>query len=123
MKLRIEYISKKTEEHKEFVKIKVLEDKTYLGDFAIIDLTFDADGKISNKFRHLYRFPNGIVNKGDDIFLYSEEGDYGNHENPNGTYTHKFYWNVEGNIWNSDLDQATLIIYKEIQKITVGEQS
>ena len=45
-----------------------------LNDYLLFDSTYDEEGKISNKHRHLFVFPDQQVKKGDYIRIYTKEG-------------------------------------------------
>lgn len=62
MQVKIDKIENHGKEGEKIV-LEVLED-TNLGDFLILDTTYSSSGKISNKVRHPYWFPNKEVKKG-----------------------------------------------------------
>jgi hypothetical protein len=101
----------------EYVELLVLE-ATNLGMYAIVDNTYDKDGKPSNKFRHIFTFPQTVVKAFDIVRLYSGEGK--NTIVPNKTTqinTYLFYWEADNFVWNNDTkDEAHLIMYAQIDK-------
>jgi len=106
MSLRINRVNKESE----YLSISVLSDCN-LSSFAILDKTFSKDGNISNIHKHIYRFPNKEVIKGQVIFLYTKKGKYHFKDDnplvPKGI--HVFYMNLDVPIWNNDeTDCATL---------------
>ncbi|HRB72382.1 hypothetical protein [Flavobacterium sp. WV_118_3] len=82
---------------------------TDIGDFLILDSTFTARGRASNKVRHPYWFPDKIVKKGDTVVLYTKRGENKTRLNEDNTYSHFFYWELEYNIWNNTGDCAVLL--------------
>lgn len=100
----------------ERVVIKVLS-KCNLNNYIIFDTTFTENGILSNKHRHLFVFPNLIVNEGDYIWLYSNIGSYGTHRNISKTITHKLYWGMENHIWNNEGDKAYLLHYDDWESL------
>ena len=57
---------------KERVIIKVLK-TCNLNRYILFDTTYDENGIRSDKHRHVYVFPNLIVNEGDFIWLYTKK--------------------------------------------------
>lgn len=96
----------------ERVVIKALS-KCNINSYILFDTTYDEKGIVSNKFRHIFIFPDLVVEKGDFIWLYTKPGVYGTHTNTSGTTTHKLYWGVLSHIWNNDGDKAYLMHYDD----------
>ena len=44
-----------------------------LNEYIVLDATYDEDGIVSNKHRHVYIMPNVNVNEGDFIWLYTKK--------------------------------------------------
>lgn len=68
----------------------------------MLDTTFDKDGKISNKNRHVYVFANVSVKKDDYVVLYTKIGNNVVQNNADGTTSYFFYWNMQSRIWNNE---------------------
>jgi hypothetical protein len=112
----------------ERLTLDVLED-TNLKNYLLLDDTFSNDGKLSNKERHPFWFPDWEVEKGDVVNLYTHKGE--NHINLmklNGKHiirfgkqpnVHLIYWNLKSGVWNKDGDEAFLIQLKTFDKIVV----
>lgn len=100
----------------ERVVIKALS-KCNLNSFVLFDTTFNEGGVVSNKLRHLFIFPDLIVEKGDYIWLYTKSGEYGTHHNTSNTITHKLYWGIDSHIWNNTGDKAYLLHYDDWESI------
>jgi len=84
------------------------------------DRTFDAAGKVSNEFRHIFVFPNIQIAKWDWVRLYSGTGTYIKAKNDQGTFTHNFYWGASGCVWNNLAgDVASLIKYTHVNSLNV----
>lgn len=108
MELKIRTIAdRKTDDER--VIFDVIEDCS-LGDYLVLDTTFDKDGYPSNLHRHTYRFSPLDVKKGEVIFLYSKSGKY-RKSNIKDTKTpvHLFYWGLDIQVWNNDGDRVILI--------------
>lgn len=84
-----------------------------LNEYIVLDTTFDEDGIVSNKHRHVFIMPDISVNAGDFIWLYTHQGTYHTHNNDSRTITHNIYWGLETHVWNNDGDRAYLIHYDD----------
>ncbi len=87
--------------------------KCNLNNYILFDTTFDENGIVSNKHRHVFVFPDLMVEEGDFIWLYTKQGSYGTHNNKSKTITHKLYWGINGHIWNNRGDKAYLLHYDD----------
>ena len=87
--------------------------KCNLNEYIVLDTTFDEDGIMSNKHRHVYIMPDIVVSEGDFIWLYTHKGEYCTHRNTSGTITHKIYWGLDINVWNNNGDKAYVIHYDD----------
>lgn len=96
----------------ERVVLKVLS-KCNVNSYILIDTTYDENGIVSNKHRHLFVFPDLVVEEGDFIWLYTKPGAYATHANTSGTITHNIYWGVNSYIWNNEGDRAYLMHYDD----------
>lgn len=84
------------------------------GDYLVFDETYNEDGSVSNKLRHLYIFDSHSLSEGDFIWLFThKEGHYDTHKNKSKTTTHKFYWGLGNSIWNQEGDKVYVIHYVE----------
>jgi hypothetical protein len=95
-----------------------------LFNFAIVDRTFDEEGKVSDIFRHFYRFPSQVVKKDEYVVLYTGKG-----KNRIGTFSdgtgvvHYFYWGSDAAIWNdANTESAELLKVATVVKKTTGNQ-
>jgi len=119
MSLKIHSVVNASNPENEFVRLHT-EVKTNLKGYAIVDRTFDADGKVSNEFRHIYVFPDLEVNPGEWIRLYTGTGKNSTGENGNKEKVHFLYWNANECVWNDKGgDTATLIKYTLINSKVV----
>ena len=91
--------------------------KCNLREYIVLDTTYDEEGIVSNKHRHVFIFPNINVNEGDFIWLYTREGRYHTHNNNSNTITHNIYWGLDIRVWNNDGDKAYLIHYDDWNRI------
>lgn len=111
MKNKIDIINiVRTSYDDERVIIKVYE-SCNLNEFLLFDTTYDENGIISNKERHLMVFPLLNVEPGQFVWVYTKNGIQGQHNNTSGTITHKLYWGLGHSIWNNKGDKAYLVHY------------
>lgn len=106
----------------ERVILKVLA-KCNLNNYILFDTTYDESGIPSNKLRHLFVFPDLIVDKGDFVWLYTKQGIYGTHSNVSKTITHKLYWGLRSHIWNNEGDKAYLLHYDDWASLAYARES
>jgi hypothetical protein len=111
MSLKIHSVVNASNPDEEFVRLSTSE-KTNLKGYALVDRTFDADGKVSNEFRHIYVFPDMEVNPKEWVRLYTGKGKNSDGKNDNGHVVHFLYWGAKECVWNDEGgDTATLIKY------------
>lgn len=89
--------------------------------YAVVDRTFDVNGKVSNEFRHIFIFPNLAIAKEDWVRLYTGNGSYSKTKIIDGEgYIHNFYWGSGECVWNNNgADVASLIKYSVINQVIV----
>src|SRR5690242_19835307 len=54
-------------------------------------------------------FPDGNIQRGDLLILYTKAGSSKRKDNPSGKVSHFFYWGLEHPIWNEDELRPVLI--------------
>lgn len=86
-----------------------------VGRYLLADSTYTADGKVSNRLRHLYWFPDRQVKRGERVSLWTKKGENTTATLKDGTKVHRFFWNLETAIWNDSGDCAVLIEAKTWQ--------
>lgn len=107
MNLKIHSVENKGDLDKEVVWLDVTDDAD-VGNYALCDSTYVDEGKVSNRLRHFFWFPDRRVKKGDWVKLYTKAGTYDTGANKRGTTTHSFYWGLKETVWNKDGDCALL---------------
>jgi hypothetical protein len=118
MKLEILSIKGHGDAKEEYVMLYANE-AVDLGDYAIVDTTFNKKGNVSNVMRHYYRFPKGhTIKKGEYVSLWTCKGEDQTGQKTNGGKPlHRFYWGSSAAIWNDDnLDVAELLLVKTVEK-------
>ena len=118
MQLKILKVADAGDLQNERVIIKVLED-CQISWYLIFDNTYNADGRLSNLWRHLYIFPQREVKAGDFIWLYTKDGTNSHRGNDSNTTTYILHWGLGETIWNHDGDKAYLVKYEDSQTLTV----
>jgi len=108
MDLEIWKIDSKKDLANECVWLHALADIPNIGCYALCDSTYTGEGKISNKMRHMYWFPDRAVSKGDFIRLMTTTGTNVT-VNDQGTKIHRLYWGLGTPVWNNDGDCAVLM--------------
>lgn len=113
MKIKIFKVQKNGDETKEYVTFQVTEN-CQIGHYLVCDNTYTSAGKLSNKVRHVYWFPNRTVNKGDVVYLYTGKGKNSKQEHDDGSTTHSFYWGLGTAVWNdASADAAVLMLLSD----------
>lgn len=102
----------------ERIVLKVTENCN-LNSFILFDTTYDENGIVSNKHRHVFVFPDLDVKKGDFVWVYTKRGVYGTHVNTSSTTTHKLYLNLDTQIWNNNGDKAYIVHYDDWSQIAL----
>ena len=95
-----------TDEERVFMKANTDLD---LGDYIITDATYDANGLLSNKLRHVYEFAERFVEEGQYVCLHSKIGTNTMDKTTGGFPLHRIYWGLKERIWNQEGDQAHLL--------------
>lgn len=84
-----------------------------LSNYLLHDDTFNADGELSNKLRHMYRFPRSVkVAKDEYVKLYiKKKGKYrlGEYGFLKQSPCHIFYWGLDTSVFNEDGDHLYLL--------------
>lgn len=112
MPFKIINIQNSSDPSEEYVLLEATADTNNLDGYAIVDKTFTNAGKVSNKFRHIFRFPAKAIPKGDLVSLRTGTGKPEVVKNDQGTTIHRFYWNSDECVWNDTGDEAILIKYE-----------
>lgn len=116
MDLKFKKIDNKGKDN-EYILMQAM-DGCNVHDYLIHDDTFDQDGELSNKLRHMYRFPCQEVNKGDYIALFvKKSGKYKLGTTTNNYPCHYFYWGANTDIFNEDGDNLYLLKIGQTVKI------
>jgi hypothetical protein len=119
MGLKIITVNNSNKADSEYVSLRTDEDINTAG-YALVDRTFDANGKVSNEFRHIFVFPNLKIKEGDFVWVHTGKGTYKSNPNQGKTTTHHLYWGSDDCVWNDKGgDIASLITYKLVNSVTV----
>ena len=112
MKVKIRGVVDGKSLNDEMLVIDIIED-TDMGQYLVMDSTYQSDRTVSNKFRHIYWFPTQKVKKKDVVVLYTKHGNdsIAKKEDFNIYF---FYWNVGNCVWNNDGDCTVLLHCDEL---------
>jgi hypothetical protein len=118
------------EDKAEHVTFSVIND-TNLKNFIVLDDTFNAEGKLSNKERHPFWFPDWEVQSYDQVRLYTGAGNNKTllmirdgkpvHFAGRQLNVHHIFWNLKSSVWNKNGDEAFLIAIEDFEKIRVAK--
>lgn len=91
-----------------------------LKDYLVHDNTFDSDGDLSNKLRHMYRFNRNVTIKaGEYVALYTrKKGEY-KVGNLGDAVCHLFYWGLDVSVFNAAGDHLYLLKIAETKRFPV----
>jgi hypothetical protein len=88
--------------------------------FALVDRTFEENGKVSNEFRHIFVFPELELATGETVIVCTGKGKNGMRELKNGKTFYALYWGSEECVWNDKGgDRASLINFVPINSVIV----
>ena len=109
MSLKIDTLKKDGDAEKEYIKLKATADVD-IGNYAIIDKTFNNNGSVSNVHKHFYRFPSKVIKKGEFVTLRTGKGKNIELITTNGVKVHRCYWGSDAAFWNdSNTEKAELL--------------
>lgn len=108
MSIQIKYIKNNGSADEERIVFEVTKDCD-IGYYLVCDTSYTSNGKVSNKLRHPYWFPDKDVKIGDLVVLYTKKGTNNSRVNKDGSSTHFFYWGLDKTIINNDKDCIVLI--------------
>lgn len=118
MSLKISNLEKDGDAAKEYILLEATDDVN-IGAYAIVDKTFNKDGKVSNIHKHFYRFPAQTVKKGEYVSLRTGKGVNGKVKNDKLGTVHRFYWGSDAPFWNDkETEQAELLKVSTIEKLS-----
>jgi len=107
MDLKIISVHGQGDFNSEYVLCRVIEDCD-VGRYQLCDTTYLDNGRVSNKLRHTFWFPDKAVKKGDLVSVWTRSGNDTTEKNSAGTIVHRFYWGMSKAVWNNDGDCAVL---------------
>lgn len=114
MEVEIIGVADKGNLDKERLVIKVVQ-QCNLAWLIVMDNTYDEEGRLSNKWRHVYVMPKIMANEGDYIWLYTKKGNILTRDNTSGTKTYELFWGLDQTLWNQDEDYAHVVRYVDSQ--------
>ena len=115
----IEQVNNSNKVEEELVILNAIGDINTKG-YALVDRTFDENGKPTNEFRHIFVFPNIEVKKGEKVVVCTGKGKSGPKRLDSGEKFHALYWGANECVWNDDGgDTATLINFTVVNSVVV----
>lgn len=109
MSLEITRLQKDGDATQEYILLKAMADVN-IGDYAIVDRTFNKDGKLSNIHRHLFWFTSKLIKKGEYVSLRTGKGTPTEGKLTSGEKVHRYYWGSDAPFWNDGkVEKAVLI--------------
>lgn len=108
MKLEVVSVHNHGNAAEERVLLRANEDCA-IGRYLLADSTFLNSGKVSNRLRHLFWFPDKTIKKGELVSVRTGKGKNTEVTNQSGTKVHRFYWGLDTAVWNDEKDCAVLI--------------
>lgn len=106
--LRILSVAAKGDLEHERVVLKVI-NEIDLVNYLVLDSTYNIDGTISEKNRHVFWFPYWSVSAGDYVLLYTKKGTARTIVDKDSKTIHVFYWGLGRTVWNEDGDVVTIV--------------
>ena len=111
MSLKIYSVVNASKPLDEIVRLRTSE-KINLKGYALVDRTFNSDGSVSNEFRHIYVFPDLVLNPNEWVRVHTGKGKDRVGKNDKDEVVHFLYWNADECVWNDKGgDIVTLIQY------------
>lgn len=107
MKLEIVSVKGAGKLQEERLVLRAIAD-TDIGQYLVADTTYQGEGQVSNRLRHIFWLPDKEVSARDLVVLYTKTGKDKSRQNDSGNRTHFIYWDLGRTIWNSEEDAATL---------------
>jgi hypothetical protein len=122
MKVKLQSIRNNGDLTRERAILNVLADDD-IGHYLLLDTTYNGNS-VSNLVQHPFWFPDGKVNQGDLVEIYTKDGINKIVRNPSGHLTHFIYRGLDKTIWNKEGDCAVLMDINEwtAKPVRVNEQ-
>jgi len=109
MSLKISTLQKDGDASNEYILLEATEEVN-ISNYAIVDRTYNKDGKVSNVHRHFFRFPSQIVKKGECVSLWTGKGTPIEGKTEQGTKVYRYYWGSDAPFWNDkEVEKAELL--------------
>jgi len=103
----------------EYVFLKVVAECN-IGDYLLVDSTYESDDTPSNKLRHVFFFPSKVLKEGENILLRTKAGTYKLEKTANGSPQHNLFWGLKETVWNVDGDKAFVFKAPRTQRVSTA---
>lgn len=122
MSLQISRLAKDGDASQEYLLLQATADIN-LNDYAVVDKTFDEEGKPSNVMRHFFRFPKKEIKKGEYVSLRTGKGNSELGKTKQGEIVHRIYWGSDAPIWNdANRECAEVLKVETLAKTATGNE-
>lgn len=109
MSLKITNLQKDGDAEREYILLEATSDVN-IGDYAIVDRTFNKEGKLSNIHMHFFWFPKKLIKKGEYVSLRTGKGEPKEGKLTSGEKVHRFYWGSDAPFWNDGKVEKAILI-------------
>lgn len=115
--LKISKLNKDGEAKQEYILLKATKNVN-IGEYAIVDRTYNKDGKVSNVHKHFFRFPSREVKEGEYVVLRTGKGNAFVGSTTSGDVAYNYYWGSDAPFWNDgNIEKAELLKVTTIDTI------
>ncbi|MGA9765749.1 MAG: hypothetical protein WBQ49_13890 [Rhodomicrobium sp.] len=108
MKLKISSFSDAGNQQKERLIIKLNAD-IEIGEYVVFCSRTSSDGNPTSGRKIAYWFPDGSIQSGDLVILYTKQGNTSTKELSDGRTAHFFYWGEGEALWDNYQNTAVIL--------------
>lgn len=109
MNLSVKHVRDKGNPDKERLVLDV-EVSDELGRYLVLATTRLQGGSVSAQHHGAFWFPDGGVEAGDIVVLYTKRGSTNRRKNDDGSTSHFFYWGLDKSVWNTTRAAAAILL-------------
>lgn len=119
MSLTITNLEKDGDASQEYILLTATADID-INDYAVVDRTFNKDGKVSNVHKHFFRFPSQVLKKGECVSLWTGKGTSEVGTTTLGNKVYRYYWGSDAPFWNDkETEKAEVLKVTTVATATV----
>lgn len=90
---------------------------TEIGYYAVAASRESGPGKVSSRLTAIYWFPDGHVEAGDLVILYTKSGSTHRQDNRDGSKSHFYYWGKQAPLW-ADVSARAVVLQMASWQVT-----